>query len=82
MPTTLFIKYFKREHCGGLAESLATQKYISKKEFNELLPKYEFYAYDNRVFQYLFILRDIEKYFKKYTTYIGLEVIQQETLDI
>ena len=76
------LKYFKREHRGGLKESLATQKYISKEDFNKLLDtnKYHFYAYDDRVFQYLFILKDMEKDYKNYTTWIGIEAIDQLTL--
>ena len=31
------LKYFKRQHRGGLKESLATQKYITKEQFNKLL---------------------------------------------
>lgn len=82
MPNNYNIKYFKRDHRGGLYESLQTQKYITKKEFNQLLTTglYEYYVYDTRVFQYLFILKDIEKYYKKYTVYIGLEVIDQLSL--
>lgn len=82
MPSNYNIKYFKRDHCGGLYESLQTQKYITKSQFNDLLTTglYEYYAYDTRVFQYLFILKDIEKNYKKYTTYIGLEVIDQLAL--
>lgn len=78
MPNNYNIKYFTREHRGSLYESMQTMKYITKKRFNELLTTglYEYYAYDTRVFQYLFILKDIEKYYKKYTVYIGLEVIE------
>jgi len=78
----IILKYFKRDHRGGLKESLATQKYISKEQFNKLLNTnlYEFYAYDERVFQYLFILKDIEKNYKNYTVWIGIEAIDQLSL--
>ncbi len=78
----IILKYFKREHRGGLKESLATQKYISLEQFNKLLDtnKYHFYGYDERVFQYLFILKDMQKDYKNYTTWIGIEAIDQLSL--
>ncbi len=78
----MIIKFFKRDHRGGLKESLATKKYISQKDFNNLLNTnlYEFYAYDERVYQYLFILKDIENNYKKYTVYIGIEAVNIKSL--
>lgn len=76
------LKFFTRDHRGGLKESLATQKYITQKQFNKLLNTnlYEFYAYDDRVFQYLFILKDIEHEYNNHTVWIGIEAVDQLSL--
>ena len=70
------IKFGYRRHCGGLNESLKTSRYISLVRFNKLLPEYEYYAYDNRCKQYLFILRNMEERFncfiqKNYMEYVN-----------
>lgn len=76
------LKFFKRDHRGGLKESLETQTYISQEQFNKLLDTnlYHFYCYDGRVYQYLFILKDMSKNYKNYTTWIGIEAIDQLSL--
>ncbi len=52
------ITYGKREHRGGLTESLATSVKITEQEFKELLNNkdsdYQYYCYDNRCKQILF----------------------------
>ena len=49
----LDIKYFIRDHKGGLKESLETQVYITTSKFQEILAtgNYKYYAYDPRVQQ-------------------------------
>lgn len=51
-------EFGKREHRGGLAESLATSIQITEQEFKELLNNpdndYKYYCYDNRCKQILF----------------------------
>lgn len=54
------LKFGYRRHCGGLNESLNTRIYISQERFNQLLPEYEYYAYDDRCKEYVFILRNFE----------------------
>lgn len=67
-------KYGTREHCGGLKESIATSRYISEEKFKRLLPMYKYYGYDSRVSQFMFILRDIEKYYKQYKVWLFIEI--------
>lgn len=53
------ISYGKREHRGGLNESLETAIEISEEEFKELLEDknngYEYYCYDDRCNQIIFL---------------------------
>ena len=52
------ITYGKREHRGGLKESLSTSVQITELEFKELLNNkdndYQYYCFDNRCNQILF----------------------------
>lgn len=66
--------FYKMDHRGGLKESLETRKEISQEEFNYFLPNYEFYCYDARLNCFRFILRDMEKNFNDFTTWLLLGV--------
>lgn len=76
------LKFGYRRHCGGLDESLKTKKYITLERFNKLLPEYDFYAYDGRCNQYLFILKDIENKFNCFKTKNYMEYIRRSWLFI
>ena len=52
------IKFGYRRHCGGLKESLETIVYVSETTFNKFLPQYDFYAFDGRCNQILFIIKN------------------------
>lgn len=53
------VSYFKREHRGGLEESLKTSVEITEQEFKELLKDrnngYEYYCFDSRCNQIIFL---------------------------
>ena len=53
------VSYFKREHRGGLEESLKTSVEITEQEFKELLKKkendYQYYCFDKRCQQIIFL---------------------------
>ena len=55
------VKYGKREHRGGLKESLATSKYIDEYTFNRLVKKYDYYCVDERCNQIMFIAKDMSR---------------------
>lgn len=55
------VKYGKRKHSGGLQDSLNTSEYINENEFNELVKEYDYYAYDERCNQVLFIAKDMKR---------------------
>lgn len=59
-------KFGLRKHRGGLKESLETIKYISEDEFKRILPKYEYYAFDERVNQVMFLHKHFMKKVVKY----------------
>ena len=65
----MYYRYGKREHAGGLQESLSTAIYISEKEFKSLIGKYKFYGIDNRCNQILFLAKGLRK---KYIQYVWL----------
>ena len=52
-------RYFKREHRGGLDESLATSVQITEQEFKNLLKdrnnEYDYYCFDERCQQVIFL---------------------------
>lgn len=75
-------KYGTRDHRETLEESLETKKYINSSEFKRLMSKniYHYYTTDYRCNQILFILNDIPKYYKYYTTWIFIEVSEEEEL--
>ena len=54
--------YYTMHHRGGLDEALKTKKQIDLKEFNELLPNYHLYAFDERINVIRFLANDMEKY--------------------
>ena len=62
------MKYYKKDHRGGLQEALETKKEITKEEFEKLLPMY--YAYDKRINCKRYILIDMEHKFKEYTIWL------------
>lgn len=53
------VSYFKREHRGGLEESLKTSVEITEQEFKELLKNkendYQYYCFDKRCQQIIFL---------------------------
>lgn len=55
-----FLKYGKRKHRGGLQESLETTCFISEREFQQCLSSYDYYCFDDRCNQILFINTDEE----------------------
>ena len=72
------ITFGKREHRGGLKESLETSVEITAQEFNELLKNkandYSYYCFDDRCNQIVFL----GKYSLKYMfLYIQLENKEQ-----
>ena len=67
------MKYYKMDTRGGLKESLETKQEITRKEFNQLLPMYEYYAYDKRINCHRYILINMEKNFREYTTWLLME---------
>lgn len=72
----LNINYGYRRQSGGLDESLLTSHYLTREQFARLLHEYEYYGYDERCHQFLFILRDMDKKFncfrtKNYQDYIN-----------
>ena len=69
------ITYGKRKHRGSLEESLKTKKEISEDEFEKLLPEYKYYAFDKRVNQILFIHKNIQKTFDRYT-WLYIQIIE------
>ena len=70
------MKYYTMDTRGGLKESLATKKEITKEEFDKLLPMYKFYAYDKRINCNRYILKDMEKNFRNYTTWLLVEEVK------
>lgn len=76
------IKLGYRRQCGGLDESLKTIRYISLARFNKLLPEYEYYGYDKRCNQYLFILRNMEERFNCFKNKNYLEYVNRSWLFI
>ena len=64
------MKYYTMEHRGGLNEALETRKEITEEEFKRLLPMYEKYAFDKRINCQRYILKNMEKNFKKYTIWL------------
>lgn len=52
------MKYGYRDHRELLEDSLSTKVYIDEKDFRFRLKKYEFYGYDERCRQILFIRKD------------------------
>lgn len=68
------MKYFVRDHCGGLKEAIETTKEITKEEFLTLLYHYHFYAYDHRTNELLWILEGMETMFHKYHVWLGIEL--------
>lgn len=73
------IRYFQRQHSGGLKESLATQKYISKSKFEDIVKNYDYYAFDERVNQILFIRKEMEKHIDE-PTWIGIEIHEDKDI--
>lgn len=55
----MIVLYGKREQRGGLNDSLKTSKYIDEFEFNKLVKKYDYYAFDERCNQVMFIAKDM-----------------------
>lgn len=49
--------YGYRQTCGSLEESLKTKVYISETTFKKLLNEYDYYAFDKRCNQFLFIIK-------------------------
>lgn len=68
------LRFGTREHRGGLDESLATSKYFDEKRFNELLPYYEYYAFDERCNQIMFILKDMEHEWRNHPVWLFIEI--------
>lgn len=66
-----------RKHCGGLRESLNTILYIDDKDFNRLIVHYEFYGYDSRCKQILFISKNMKRAF----TWLFIEFDDNEIYD-
>ena len=54
-------RFGKRIHQGSLTDSLLTSVYITYNEFNSLLKIYEFYTFDERCNQFMFIAKDLTK---------------------
>ena len=54
-------KYACAFHAGGLDDCMKTEIKISDYMFWKLLPKYKFYAYDEKIKADRYILKDIEK---------------------
>lgn len=69
-------KYGYRDLRELLAESLETSKYISIEEFKKRLRKfkYQFYAFDDRVNQIMFIINDIPGHLDQ-PTWLFIEII-------
>lgn len=59
------MKFGTREHHGGLKESLETTIYITEEEFRLKSRNYNYYGYDTRCNQILFIEKPLEKYIKE-----------------
>ena len=69
------IRFFVRDHRSTLEQSLRTTIYISPEQFKNLYKNYEFYGYDKRVMQFLFIARNIEKVTP---AFLGIEIDLRE----
>lgn len=69
------IRFFVRDHRATLEQSLRTMRIISPEQFTNLYKNYEFYGYDKRVMQFLFIARDIEKVSP---LFLGIEIDLRE----
>lgn len=69
------ISFGKRPLRGGLKESLKEAEKISKKEFEALLPNYEYYCFDERVKQFVFVSKQMKKDFY---TYIFIQIEGRE----
>ena len=67
----MYIKYGKREHRGSLEDSLKTKKTISEKTFQKLLKNYNYYCYDSRCNQILFINTKLQY------TWLYMEIINE-----
>ena len=59
--TKFSISFGVRKHSGGLKESILTTKYISENDFNSIINKYDYYGFDERVNQIMFISKDMRE---------------------
>lgn len=66
--------YFVRDHRGGLNESMKTMEYIDFDDFKKRINSgnYEFYAFDDRVNQFLWILKHMDKDYLDNPTWLGI----------